>query len=308
MLRMPGKSYQGPLVPLTEKEQGVQHTLQVHVNELAERIGERNLTCYPKLLEAASYIRGAWQGMGYEVSSQEYRVGEYRCENLEVEVPGTRKSKEIILIGAHYDSVKGSPGANDNGTGVAALLELARSMSGSPLDRTVRFVAFVNEEPPYFQTSVMGSRVYAERSRQLGERVKLMFSLETMGYYSEAEGSQRYPFPLSFWYPSVGNFIGFVGNLECRSWVQRVVGSFRARANVPSEGAALWGGLPGVGWSDHWSFWQEGFPAVMVTDTALFRDPHYHTAFDLSEYIHFEFLTHVVMGLSGVLSDIGNGP
>lgn len=307
-MRMPGKSYQGPIVPLDQHGRMVLQGLQTHVNELAGRIGERNLTCYPKLLETGSYVRGAFQGMGYEVESQEYGVGEYRCENLEVEVPGTRIPEEIILVGAHYDSVKGSPGANDNGTGVAALLELARSVARNPLDRTVRFVAFVNEEPPYFQTSVMGSRVYAGRSRQLGERIMLMFSLETMGYYSEAEGSQRYPFPLSFWYPSVGNFIGFVSNLECRTWVRRVIGSFRAQAKVPSEGAALWGGLPGVGWSDHWSFWQEGFPAVMVTDTALFRDPYYHTAFDLPEHIHFEFLTHVVIGLTGVLSDIGNDP
>ncbi len=307
MMGMPGKSYRGPLIPLQQEEKRLRTELQQHVLTLGGTIGERNLIHYERLKEAALYVRASFEKHGYEVGSQSYQIGKFTCENLEAEVPGLNKPEEIILVGAHYDSVEGSPGANDNGTGVAALLALSRMFAGRPLERTLRFVAFVNEEPPYFQTSAMGSRVYAVRSQERQGQIVLMISLETMGYYTEKAGSQHYPFPLRFFYPSQGNFIGFVSNFENKSWVQRVVESFRRHGNVASEGAALWSGLPGIGWSDHWSFWQEGIPAIMVTDTALFRDPHYHTSSDLPEYVNYDFLTHIVAGLSRTLADLGNG-
>jgi len=152
----------------------------------------------------------------------------------------------------------------------------------------------------------MRSRVYAQRSRQQNERIVLMLSLETIGYYTEAPARQRYPPPLSLIYPSTGNFIGFVSNLANRKWVQQAVGSFRQHTQFPSEGAALFEWLPGVGWSDYWAFWQEGFPALMVTDTALFRDPYYHTAKDTPDHIHYVHLARVVSGLQRVIRDVAN--
>ena len=303
---MPGESYQGPLPPATDELHRLEQELQSYVQTLAGDIGERNLFHYDKLSTAAEYIRSTLAEVGYEVGRQTYEVAGKVSENIEAEVRGTERPDEILVIGAHYDSVQGSPGANDNGTGVAAMLALARAFRQSPTKRTLRFVAFANEEPPFFQTDDMGSRRYAQRSKQRGESIVLMVSLETMGYYSDVLGSQRYPPPLSFIYPSTGNFIAFVSNTEHGWWVRTVIDVFRQKVPFPSEGAALWGWIPGVGWSDHWAFWKEGFPAVMVTDTALFRYPAYHTAEDTPEKVNYEHLARVVSGMQQVVATIGN--
>ncbi|MEX2490976.1 MAG: M28 family peptidase [Nitrospirales bacterium] len=308
VIRMPGNSYQGALPTATGEVRALEQELRAHVHMLGSQIGERNLFHYDKLLLAAEYIRAEFEAAGYDVRRQQYDVSGKICENIEAEVRGTDRPEDILVIGAHYDSVKGSPGANDNGTGVAAMLVLARQFVHSPASRTLRFVAFANEEPPFFQTRDMGSWVYARRSRQRNENIILMISLETIGYYTDAPNSQRYPPPLSLIYPSTGNFIGFVSNLANRDWVRLAVGNFRQHTQFPSEGAALFGWLPGVGWSDHWAFWQEGFPAIMVTDTALFRDPHYHTANDTPDHIHYGHLARVVSGLQQVISDVANQP
>ncbi|MGD9850769.1 MAG: M28 family peptidase [Nitrospirales bacterium] len=306
MIRMPGESFRGPIPPLSADEQILERELRRHVSMLGGEIGERNLERYDRLQLAADYIKANFQQAGYDVGRQEFQVGGRVCENIEVEVSGTIYPEEILLIGAHYDSVKGSPGANDNGTGVAAVLALARIFSQVQPSRTLRFVTFVNEEPPYFQTPEMGSWVYARRSRERGEHIKVMLSLETIGYYSEQPGSQQYPAPLGLLYPSTGNFIGFVSNIKNGDLVRKVVGSFRGQAAFPSEGTAMWGGLPGIGWSDHWAFWEAGFPGIMVTDTALFRDPFYHTAKDTPDHIQYKPFTRVVSGLQRVILDLAN--
>jgi len=308
MIRMPGKSFSGVIPPISPDEQVLEQEMRAHVFKLAGEIGERNVFHYNKLVQAAEYIRSTFQHAGYEVRRQEYQVLGQVCENIEVEVKGTTKPEEIILVGAHYDSVKGSPGANDNATGVAAVLVLSRILAQAQLLRTLRFVTFVNEEPPFFQTQDMGSRVYAKRSRQQGENIILMLSLETIGYYTDESQSQRYPPPLSLIYPSTGNFIAIVSNTQNGPWVRKVIGVFRKQAQFPSEGAALFGWLPGVGWSDHWAFWKEGFPAIMVTDTALFRDPFYHSAHDMPDHIHYELVARVVSGLQQVILEIANRP
>jgi Zn-dependent M28 family amino/carboxypeptidase len=205
------------------------------------------------------------------------------------------------VLGAHYDTVGGSPGANDNGTGVAALLELARRFAGRPQARTIRFVAFVNEEPPFFQTPQMGSLVYADAARARGDRIVGMLSLETMGYYSDEPGSQQYPVPeMAGMYPDVGNFIGFVSNLESSTLLSAARRAFAERTSFPLQTAAMPGELPGAGWSDHWSFWHAGYPALMVTDTAPWRYPWYHSAGDTPDKIDFEKLADVVNGLEQV--------
>ncbi|MGP0594076.1 M28 family peptidase [Nitrospira sp. T9] len=308
MIWMPGSSYQGALPVATDEIRDLEQKLHTHVHILSMQIGERNLFHYDKLLLAAEYIRAEFKAAGYDVLRQKFDVSGKICENIEAEVRGTDRREDILVIGAHYDSVKGSPGANDNGTGISAMLALARQFAQSPVSRTLRFVAFANEEPPFFQTPSMGSWVYAQRSRQQNEHIVLMLSLETIGYYTDAPSSQRYPPPLGLIYPSTGNFIGFVSNLANRDWVQRAVGAFRQHTQFPSEGAALFEWLPGVDWSDHWAFWQEGFPALMVTDTALFRDPNYHTTNDTPDHIHFGHFARVVTGLEHVIRDLANQP
>ncbi|MFQ5931729.1 MAG: M28 family peptidase, partial [Nitrospiraceae bacterium] len=294
------------LLPLTEEERTLERELRSHVAMLAGDIGERNLFHYDKLLTAAEYIRVTLSRSGYEVRAQAYEVSGKVSENLEAEVLGRKRPDEILVIGAHYDSVMGSPGANDNATGVAALLALARAFSDRQPSRTLRFLAFVNEEPPLFQTRLMGSWVYAKRSRQRGEKIVAMLSLETIGYYSDEPGSQSYPFPFNLVYPSTANFIAFVGNVKAGSLVQQVVGGFRRHARFPSEGGALLGFIPGVGWSDHWAFWREGFPAMMVTDTALFRYPAYHSSSDTPEKVQYGHMARVLSGLEQVIRELAN--
>jgi Zn-dependent M28 family amino/carboxypeptidase len=226
--------------------------------------------------------------------------------NLEAVLPGHGAADEIIVVGAHYDSVAGSPGANDNASGVAALLELARLLAGTALPRSVRFVAFANEEAPFFYGDEMGSNRYAARAQVQGERIVAMLSLETLGYYTDQPGSQRYPFPFSLFYPDTGNFIGFVGNFSSRALVRRAIGAFRAATSFPSEGVAAPSGMEGVHWSDHWSFWQAGYPAIMVTDTALFRYPHYHAATDTPEQLDYNGLARVTGGLAEVIGALAS--
>jgi Zn-dependent M28 family amino/carboxypeptidase len=226
---------------------------------------------------------------------------------LEAQITGKTRSGEIVVVGAHYDTVPGTAGANDNTSGVAATLALARKFSKLENDRTLRFVAFVNEEPPYFQTDQMGSRVYARQCRQQGDNIVAMVSLETLGWYDDRPNSQNYPLPFGLLYPSTGNFIGFIGNIASRSLVRQAIGTFRQHEQFPSEGAALPEAIPGVGFSDQWSFWQEGYPAIMVTDTALFRYPFYHTPEDTIDKVNFDRLARVVRGLEKVVAGLAGG-
>lgn len=301
---MPGRSYEGPLRQLTDIEEESRERLKKHVSTLAERIGERNIKHYDSLKASLEYIENILQVEGFQVAEQEYSVGGKPVKNIEAEIPATQKPEEIIIVGAHYDSVSGSPGANDNASGVAALLELARNFKEQGPERTLRFVAFVNEEPPYFQTEEMGSRVYARRSRERGENIVAMISLETIGYYSDAENSQVYPFPFSVFYPSKGNFIGFVGNTSSRTLVRRAIRVFREDAAFPSQGVAAPGWLTGIGWSDQGSFWKEAYPAIMISDTAVFRYPHYHRRSDTPDKIDYDRMVRVVSGISRVVRNL----
>ena len=269
---------------------------------LAGEIGERNIWQYTGLQRAADYLDAQFRESGYLPARQTFDVSRLPVSNIEITVEGTLHPGEIILVGAHYDTVVGSPGANDNGTGIAALLELARAFAAGAPARTIKFVAFVNEEPPFFQTLQMGSLVYARAARARGDRIAGMLALETMGYYSDAPGSQQYPVPeMAALYPDVGNFIGFVSNEESRDLLARAARAFSDGSSLPVQAAAMPAGLPGAGWSDHWSFWQAGYPALMVTDTAPWRYPWYHTADDTPDKIDFAKFSEVVDGLEEVL-------
>lgn len=259
--------------------------LMDHVRVLGSTIGERHLGRPQALQAAAEYIRETWARYGLLVSEERFDVGGQPVVNLIVERRGSVRPEEIVVVGAHYDSAPGTPGANDNGTGVALLLEMARALEDAPVPRTIRYVAFVNEEPPYYFSENMGSRVHARGARSRGENIVAMISLETIGYYSAARGTQRYPFPFGFFYPHTGDFLTVVGNLRSRALVVNFLRHFMTATDFPVEGAATFEWIPGINWSDHWSFWTEGYPAVMLTDTAPFRYPHYHGAHDLPEQV-----------------------
>lgn len=304
---MPGRSHRGSLPPLTAPEETIRTALRRHVETLAAAIGERHIWNDGSLAAAADYVERALAAAGLPVTRQRFAVRGVEVANVVGEIGAARPDREVVVVGAHYDSVIGTVGANDNASGVAALLELARLLADRPLARQVRLVAFANEEPPFFLSSDMGSRQYARRCREGRDRVVAMLALETMGCYSDRRFSQSYPFPFGLFYPRTGNFIAFVGNLRSRALVRRCVGAFRRHAAFPSEGTAAPGYLPGVFWSDHWAFWREGYRALMVTDTALFRYGYYHLAGDTPEKIDYARLARVVTGLAGVIEELAGG-
>ena len=304
MIPMPGKSYSGPLPPVTAEETQLAEALRRDVEKLAQEIGERNWWRKKEYEEAAVFIEESLKAAGCRVTRQGFDVNGHTCFNIEGEIKGSELPDESLIVGAHYDSVVGVPGANDNASGIAGVLALARAFGGKRPRRTLRFVAFANEEPPFFQTAHMGSRVYAKACRERGDNVVAMISLETIGYYSDSKGSQKYPFPLNLLYPSTGNFIAFVGNVKSRKLVRRVVGSFRKHTEFPSEGAAVPGFVPGIDWSDHEGFWRVGYPALMVTDTALYRYPYYHSPLDTPDKLDYERLARVVAGIERVVIEL----
>lgn len=305
MMGMPEKSYPGPFASLSPEELQVAANLRADTADLAGSIGERNLDRYKNLNSAAQYVEDSLRSLGYAPQSEEFTTQGMAVRNIFVEIHGRQLANEIVLVGAHYDSVYGCPGADDNATGVAALLEIARELRGYAPSRTIRLVAWVNEEPPYFQTPAMGSWVNAKRAHQRNERISAAISLETIGLYSDAPDSQHYPAGFSLFFPSNGNFVAFVGNLSSRALVRDSIGYFRKTTQFPSEGIAAPAGLAGVGWSDHWSYWQEGYPAIMITDTALFRNPNYHKVSDTPEKLNYESMSRVVIGIGTLVKYFG---
>ena len=304
----PGPRHRGALLPLDADGQGLAQRLKAHVVAVASE--EHNIA-HPEALErSARYIEATLSGLGYAVSRQEFEAEGVKVRNLEVALSGdAAEATQVIVVAAHYDSVHGAVGANDNGSGVAAVLELARLLKGFRPARGVelQLVLYVNEELPYSRTEHMGSVVHAGALAKAGKQVMAMLSLETIGCYSDAPASQRYPFPLNLFYPSTGNFIAFVANLRSRSLLHRVIGSFRNRVALPAEGTAAPESLADIGRSDHWSYWRHGWPALMVTDTAPFRYAHYHTMQDTPDKIDYERLARVVKGLEGAVRDLASG-
>jgi hypothetical protein len=306
MTAVPGKPHRGALPTLTPDERALAASLKRHVASIAAR--EHNLVHYDELEQVARYIEGVLASLGYAVGRQEFTADDRLVRNIEAVIePRTGSADpEVIVVGAHYDSVLGSPGANDNASGTAAVIELARLLRD--LDGTggkrIRLVLFVNEEPPYFRTEAMGSLRYARALAARRERVVAMYSLETIGFYSSEPGSQVYPAPFGLLFPDRGDFVAFVGLLRSRPLLQRTIGSFRAHTAFPSIGGVAPNAIPGIGWSDHWAFAEQGFQAVMVTDTAPFRYPHYHRATDTPDKVDTESLARVVKGIERVIRDL----
>ena len=304
-IRMPGASFIGELPPLDAAGQELRGRLTMHVRVLAGQIGERNANVMPQLSQAADYIEGQFTGMGFVPSSQTFGTNEYR--NISVDVYGREQRGEIIVVGAHYDTVWGTPGADDNASGVAGMLEIARALRNRSLKRTVRLIAFVNEEMPFFGGDDMGSIVSAKHSYEHHEKIVGMFSVEMIGFYSMEARSQYYPRIIRPFYPREGNFIGFVSNLGSRGFLRDALGEFRSGAGFPSEGmsAPEWL-VPDVRRSDNYSYWRFGYPAVMITDTSNFRNFNYHNAGDLPNTLDYDRMTRVVSGLTEMISGLAN--
>ena len=276
---------------------GTEARLRAHVAVLAGEIGERHLFRPRALAAAADYITEQWRAQGYTPEQETFIVDDTPCANIVVSLLGRNHSDAILLIGAHYDTVRGSPGADDNASGVAGLLELSRAFATLEPALTIRFVAFTNEEPPFFLSGQQGSAFHAKAARERGERIALMVSLEMLGFYDARFGSQRYP-PLFRWfYPDRGDFLGFVSDLRSRAVMRRAATAFRAASAFPLETCATFRWIPGVAWSDHGPFWRCGYRAFMVTDTAFHRNPWYHTAGDTPETLDYPRFAAAVDGL-----------
>src|SRR5688572_6932109 len=291
MVAMPDRSYAGPLAPLSGEGRALSLRLRLHVSALAA--AERNAD----LERPARYIEQALAAQGLKFSRHEFTSGGRQVHNIEA-------GSGPIVVGAHYDTVPGSPGADDNASAVAVLLELAALFKNDPVP--VRFVAFANEEVLHSRGETMGSYAWAKRARERNEPVRAMFSLEMLGYYRDAPGSQRYPFPLGFFYPDRADFIAFVGDLGARGLVRESISAFRKQTPFPSQGVAAPGFVPGVTWSDHWSFRRHGYDAIMITDTAFNRNPNYHRASDTPDTLDYERMARLTLGLAAMLKDLAH--
>ncbi|MGH6635075.1 MAG: M20/M25/M40 family metallo-hydrolase [Gammaproteobacteria bacterium] len=302
---MPEKSRnREPGAPIDRDLEG---RLRGHVQHLAEDIGERHYRRGDTLDRSVRYIEQTFSSLGYKSQRLAYRLsGGFTFYNLEADIEGANRATEIIVIGAHYDTVPGTPGADDNASGIAALIELARVLRAQTLDRTVRFVAFVNEEEPFHSTQ-MGSGIYARGARERGVNIVGMVSLESIGYYDDRPNTQHYPRVFQWFYPSSGSFVAFVGNLTSRPLLRRAIRAFRIHTAFPSEGVVAPERLvPDIGRSDHSSFWREAYPAIMVTDTVPFRNPNYHRPSDTPDTLRYDYMSIVVHGLAKTIADLAN--
>ena len=304
MTRMPGHSYRGAPQPLSAQEAALRGRLCERVAMLADLIGVRNVWTVRSLDRAAEYIEEAFRRCGPATTRQEFTAQGRQVCNVELLLEGTRPDAPALVVGAHYDTFGKGRGANDNASGVAVLLEVAGRLCATAHERTIRLVAFVNEEPPFFGTSQMGSFVYASALHSRGQRLVGMLSLETMGCYSDEPKSQSYPFVFALFYPHRGNFIAFVGNMSSHGLTATAVRLFRDRCRFPSEGVAAPGWLKGIGWSDHWSFWKNGYQALMITDTAPYRYAHYHQASDTGDKLDYDRMARVSDGVCRVVEQL----
>jgi hypothetical protein len=279
-----------------------EQALHDHVHALSVVIGNRSMENDGKIQQAEQYIRTVLEKRGIPFSLQGYDHDGERYNNILVTLGGTTHGEESVIIGAHYDTTAGTPGADDNASAVAVLLELCQTLKGYTPQRTLKMIFFVLEEPPAFMTPAMGSYVYAQRARDCGENIVAMISLEMLGYFSDVKGSQAFPLPGMHWlFPDRGNFIGVVGNVHSRELTLAVAEALKAGSEIPVEHLVALPFIPGVGLSDHGPFWKMGFRAVMVTDTAFYRNPNYHGSKDTIETLRFDKMSQIVGGLVHVV-------
>jgi Zn-dependent M28 family amino/carboxypeptidase len=285
--------------------QEIPEQLQRHVKMLTVTIGERSIYWPENLEKARAYIQSFYEDLGLPVENQTYRYNNLAVGNVISKLEPRESPSQSFLLGAHYDSVVGTVGADDNAAAIAVQLETARGLKkiadSRKLNMSVKFVSFVLEEPPTFATRYMGSKVYAKKARSDGEHLDGMICLEMVGYFCDQPGCQSYPFPLMFMnYPKTGNFIGIVGNSQSRGLTRGLEQAFEKNPELPVVTLTVpfsgWV-MPAVRLSDHSAFWDEGYNAVMVTDTAFYRNPHYHLSSDTMDKLDFRRMAELVRSL-----------
>ena len=270
--------------------------LEFHVRKLSEEFFPRDETHPENLDRAAAYIRKEFEQVSEAVSYQSYEVQARIYHNV-IALFGP-DTKERIVVGAHYDAFEELPGADDNASGVAGLIELAYLLRNTPLSMRVELVAYTLEEPPHFRTSNAGSAVHANSLKEAGIPVRIMLSLEMIGFFNDAENSQGFPLSiLKLFYPTRGNFITVVGKLTQGLTVRHVKHAMRRGSALPVYSINAPTFVPGIDWSDHLNYWKAGYTAVMITDTSLNRNPNYHTANDTADTLDYERMAMVVQGV-----------
>jgi Zn-dependent M28 family amino/carboxypeptidase len=286
----------------TEQSATVINDLRNHVIKLSKEIGHRDIFNNKRknLDSTADYISHYFKKHGYKVEYQEYPVGGTIAKNIIAEKTGLTNPKEIIIVGAHYDS-NANPGADDNASGIAGLLELAKRMAKKETAGTLRFVAFANEEPPFFKTKDMGSMVYAAALAKRKENIKVAIIFDMLGYYSEDPLSQKYPPLIGTFFPKKANFIAQISNSKSREIANQIDKSFSQTSPLPIETIVLPSFVPGVDYSDHYSFWINNYRAVMFTDTAFYRNKNYHKASDTHETLNYHYMAELMDGLEAAL-------
>jgi Zn-dependent M28 family amino/carboxypeptidase len=292
---------------LARERAGIIEALTRDVDLLAAQLGPRNLYHYAALTRAADHCERSFREMGYTPLLQQYQARHRSFRNISAEIEGSARPEEIVVIGAHYDSHKNSPGANDNASAIAALLHLGRAFAGSKPARTIRLVAFTNEESPFTRTRQMGSRVYANQCRMQGENVVAMLGLEMLGCHLPAKGAQWLSLG-GYFLPRHGDFLAIVGNRASRPLLDRVAQVLGADPELRIFPVTLPTHFPGARSSDHWSFWMEGFQAVMATDTGPLRYRHYHRRSDTPDKVNFAWLAQTAVALERVIRALANPP
>lgn len=276
--------------------------LRLHVDRLAGLIGPRWPARPVALNAAATYVEREFAALGYEVRRETYSVPDGEVANLVVERTGTRRSADVVIVGAHYDTLPQTPGADDNASAVAMLMEVARLLKDREPGRTLRYVAFTCEEPPYFNLGLMGSQHHARGCRSRGENVVAMLSLEMVGYYSDAPGSQQLPpgIPrgLRWIFPKRANFLAAVANLQSWRLLWPFRRGFRRASRFPLFTIALPEKIQEIRRSDNSSFWDQGYPALMITDTSFLRNANYHQPTDTPETLDYDRMAEATVGVA----------
>jgi len=276
------------------------------VTALACEIGVRSFLDRERLSRTADYISSQLASFGYAVTRQTFYYRGHSYDNLIAEIQGaprTFMAERILVIGAHYDTVRTTPGADDNASGVAGLLGLARQLSGIRPEMTIRFVFFCLEEPPTFRTKNMGSYHYARSLKEKNDKVEGMICLEMIGYFCDREGCQHYPVPfMNLKFPRAGSYVSMVGNLRSRRFTHEIAADFRKNTDLPVITLNAPAIVIGIDFSDHWSFGKFGYKALMVTDTAFYRNPHYHAPSDLPETLDYDRMAKIVNGLAAAVA------
>ena len=292
--RSPGMLYESSTEPLSTYQTRLREEMRRDVEELSVNIGPRHAgESLANVLAAERWIVDRLTASGVEPRRDEVDLNGPKVANVEASFPGVERPGEIIVIGAHYDTVFRSPGANDNASGVALLLATAKRLRDVPIGRTVRIVFFVNEEWPFSSGIQMGSKVYAERCRARNDDIVAMICVDSVGYYASAPGSQKYP-AFIVGLPSKGNFIAFASNRENQQLLDRVVELFQIQSRFPSIGVAS--DSKDAGRSDHAPFWWQGYPAILMSDTSMYRDPHYHRPTDTAENLNYDEMARLAKG------------